>query len=70
MRNHGRFQEVILAQEADSQKILTEIMAKTRVRHFEQAKPSLHDIFVRIAGREAADIAGPSVKEITYEENA
>ena len=40
----------------DSQQVLAAIMSKTRVRHFELTKPSLHDIFVRIAGPEAEEI--------------
>jgi ABC-type uncharacterized transport system ATPase subunit len=31
-------------------------MSRTRVRRFEIAKPSLHDIFVRIAGPEAREV--------------
>ena len=30
--------------------VLTALTARGRVRHFELARPSLHDIFVRIAG--------------------
>jgi ABC-2 type transport system ATP-binding protein len=45
----GRFQEVRLAKGTDPQQVLTALMAKGKVRHFELARPSLHDIFVRIA---------------------
>jgi ABC-2 type transport system ATP-binding protein len=51
--DHGRLQELRLAGSADPQRILAAIMARAPVRHFELAKPSLHDIFVRIAGPEA-----------------
>ena len=50
IRDHGRFQELHLARGTDTQNLLSAIMARARVRHFELAKPSLHDIFVRIAG--------------------
>jgi ABC-2 type transport system ATP-binding protein len=45
----GRFQELRLERDADSQAILTALMARGPVRLFEQTRPSLHDIFVRIA---------------------
>jgi ABC-2 type transport system ATP-binding protein len=47
--DHGRLQELQLHPGADPQAVLTELMRRGRVRHFEQARPSLHDIFVRIA---------------------
>jgi len=34
---------------ADPQSVLTELIARTRVFEFSVARPSLHDIFVRIA---------------------
>jgi len=52
----GRMQELRVADGCDTQEILAKIMAKTKVRHFEQVKPSLHDIFVRIAGPEAEEM--------------
>jgi ABC-2 type transport system ATP-binding protein len=48
-RDHGRLQELHLAGGADPQEILTRILSRARVRHFELTRPSLHDIFVRIA---------------------
>jgi ABC-2 type transport system ATP-binding protein len=45
----GRWQELRLTHEADTQQILAAMMARGKVRHFELARPSLHDIFVRIA---------------------
>jgi ABC-2 type transport system ATP-binding protein len=47
--HHGRLQELQLDPGADPQLILAELMRRGRVRHFEQVRPSLHDIFVRIA---------------------
>jgi ABC-2 type transport system ATP-binding protein len=45
----GRWQELRLAPEADTQALLNNLMQRARVRHFEISKPTLHDIFVRIA---------------------
>ncbi len=46
----GRWQELRLASGADPQELLARLMQRGRVRHFELARPTLHDIFVRIAG--------------------
>lgn len=45
----GRWQELRLAPGADTQQVLAALMDRGKVRHFELARPSLHDIFVRIA---------------------
>jgi ABC-2 type transport system ATP-binding protein len=45
----GRWQELRLAPGVDSQEVLGRLMARGRVRHFELARPALHDIFVRLA---------------------
>jgi ABC-2 type transport system ATP-binding protein len=45
----GRYQELRLAPGTDTQQLLTALMQGGRVRHFELARPTLHDIFVRIA---------------------
>jgi ABC-2 type transport system ATP-binding protein len=42
------YQELHLATDADPQVILRAIAARAHIEHFELAKPSLHDIFVRI----------------------
>lgn len=57
VRNFGRIQELRMAAGCDPQKILAEIVGRTRVHHFEITRPSLHDIFVRIAGPEAKEAA-------------
>jgi ABC-2 type transport system ATP-binding protein len=45
----GQFQELRLSAGADPQPVLTTLAQRNRVLHFEVARPSLHDIFVRIA---------------------
>ena len=49
----GQFQELRIHESTDTQAVLTALMQHGRVTHFELTKPSLHDIFVRIAGPEA-----------------
>ncbi|HEY7330097.1 MAG TPA: ATP-binding cassette domain-containing protein [Gemmataceae bacterium] len=49
----GRFQELRLAPQADTQAILASLMQRGRLRHFEINRPTLHDIFVRIARPDA-----------------
>jgi ABC-2 type transport system ATP-binding protein len=51
----GRYQELRLARAADSQAVLAELMRRGRVNRFERTRPSLHDIFVRIARPAAED---------------
>jgi ABC-2 type transport system ATP-binding protein len=48
--DRGPWQEVRLAAGVDAQEVLKCLAARTRVEHFELARPSLHEIFVRIAG--------------------
>jgi ABC-2 type transport system ATP-binding protein len=45
----GRWQELRLEPGADPQQLLARLMQLGKVRHFELARPTLHDIFVRIA---------------------
>jgi ABC-2 type transport system ATP-binding protein len=53
VNDFGQVQELRLKPNSDPHFILKTIMAKTRVWSFDIVKPSLHDIFVRIAGEEA-----------------
>jgi ABC-2 type transport system ATP-binding protein len=48
----GRWQELRLERGADVQSLLAVLLTRGRVLHFELGRPSLHDIFVRIAGVE------------------
>jgi ABC-2 type transport system ATP-binding protein len=54
--DHGRMQEVRL-NGGDPQRLLSQLAARTRVQYFEVARPSLHDIFVRIARPDGDDVA-------------
>jgi len=45
----GRYQELRLEAGVDPQAVLARLMERGRVRHFELTRPTLHDIFVRIA---------------------
>jgi ABC-2 type transport system ATP-binding protein len=51
----GRFQELRLEQGTNPQQVLAALMGQGRVLHFELTRPSLHEIFVRIAGPGAED---------------
>jgi len=51
----GRLQELRLRSGSDHQKILTVIMSRTPVHSFEIARPTLYDIFLRIAGPDAGE---------------
>jgi ABC-2 type transport system ATP-binding protein len=49
-RDLGQVQELRMAPGCDPQEVLRALVARTRVHSFAVVKPSLHDIFVRIAG--------------------
>jgi ABC-2 type transport system ATP-binding protein len=55
VRDLGQVQELRMALESDPQHVLRILMERTRVTSFAVAKPSLHDIFVRIAGPAAEE---------------
>ena len=54
IRNFGQVQEVRIARDVDPQALLRTLMTRTRVNSFLIAKPSLQDIFIRIAGSDSA----------------
>ncbi|MBN2169748.1 MAG: ATP-binding cassette domain-containing protein [Candidatus Krumholzibacteriota bacterium] len=56
INDYGRLQELRLAPGTDAQAVLAGILARTRVESFELARPSLHDIFVRIARPETEEV--------------
>ena len=55
LNDYGQLQELRLAQDGDPQTILQTIIQRTRVDGFDVVRPSLHDIFIRIAGPEAQE---------------
>lgn len=57
VNNYGKIQEVKLKMDADPQKILGAIMKKAKILKFEITKPSLNDIFIRIASPERKELS-------------
>ncbi len=55
IRDLGQVQELRMARGCDPQELLRTLVARTRVESFSVIKPSLHDIFVRIAGPSAEE---------------
>jgi len=53
MNDHGNYQDLRLS--ADPQQFLQDLVRAGAVTHFEITKPSLHDIFVRIANPSAGE---------------
>ncbi len=56
INDYGQVQELRMAPDCDSQEVLAAIMARTRITSFDIVKPSLHEIFLRIAGPEAREV--------------
>ncbi len=54
VNNYGPYKELRVTPEGNPQRILQQLLRMGSVEHFELARPSLHDIFVRIARPEAA----------------
>jgi ABC-2 type transport system ATP-binding protein len=57
VNDYGQLQELRIAEDADPHAILKEIINKTKIDSFDIVKPSLHDIFIRIAGPEAEEVS-------------
>ena len=57
VNDFGKLQEIRLEEGVDPQKILAELLKKTRISKFEITKPSLNDIFIRIASPERKEAA-------------
>jgi len=56
VNNFGKLQEVRVASGIDPQEILSDLLQKTRITRFEITKPSLNDIFIRIASPERKEV--------------
>jgi len=56
VNNYGQLQELRIDENADTQMIIGEILKQTTVQSFDIVKPSLHDIFVRIAGHKEEEV--------------
>jgi ABC-2 type transport system ATP-binding protein len=52
VNDYGQVQELRLSPGTETQNILVDVMRETRVLKFEVTKPSLNDIFIRIAAPE------------------
>jgi len=52
INDFGQVQELRLSPGTDTQEILASVMKKSRILRFEVSRPSLHDIFIRIAAPE------------------
>jgi ABC-2 type transport system ATP-binding protein len=50
VKDLGQVQELRMAEACDPQRVLQTLITRTRIVSFSVVKPSLHDIFVRIAG--------------------
>jgi ABC-2 type transport system ATP-binding protein len=61
----GRLQELRMAPNTNPQTLLSELMKRGRVVHFELTRPSLHDIFVRIA-RPSESTTGPEQAGVAH----
>lgn len=57
IKDFGNMQELRMAPGCDPRSVLQAILAKTMVSSFEIVRPSLHDIFLRIAGPESREAA-------------
>jgi len=57
VNNFGKLQEIRVSQGTDPQQILTDLLKITRISRFEITKPSLNDIFIRIASPERKEVS-------------
>jgi ABC-2 type transport system ATP-binding protein len=57
IRDFGNMQELQITNDADPQKIMSTLISRTQVNSFEITRPSLHDIFVRIANPAGEEVS-------------
>ncbi|HMP03841.1 MAG TPA: ATP-binding cassette domain-containing protein [Gemmatales bacterium] len=56
--DHGNLKELRLRRGHEPQTVLAALMQRGPIRHFELARPSLHDIFLRIVGADEGEQVG------------
>jgi ABC-2 type transport system ATP-binding protein len=56
LNDFGQVQEMRMTPDCDAQAVLALIMSRTAIKRFDIVKPSLQDIFVRIAGPDAQEV--------------
>ena len=56
VNDFGQMQELRMLPACNAQEILAAILSRTEILSFDIVKPSLHDIFLRIAGPEAREV--------------
>jgi len=56
VNDFGQVQELRMTAHCDTQAVLATVMSRAQIRSFDIVKPSLQDIFVRIAGPEAQEV--------------
>jgi ABC-2 type transport system ATP-binding protein len=56
IRDLGQVQELRMARGCDPQEVLRALVGRTRIASFAVTRPSLEDIFVRIAGHDAMEV--------------
>jgi len=68
LTDFGQVQELRLDGTRDAQAVVVDILGRTRVSSFEVMRPTLRDVFVRIAGPEAREAAeaGPRTREASH----
>ena len=66
VNDFGRLKELRMAPNTNSQALLSELMKRGRVAHFELTRPSLHDIFVRIARPDLETMTAPEQAGVAH----
>lgn len=56
VNDFGQVQELRMASDCDAQAVLAALMSRTTIRRFDVVRPSLQDIFVRIAGPDGREL--------------
>lgn len=65
MDKRGQYSYLKLNDASATEKVLQSLAQTSRIEHFELLRPSLHNIFIRLAGDEAAALASGSAETTT-----